>query len=670
MYRHRIFAALLAGALCGCQSAAAQATDPPSQVGRVSDVIGAVSLLPVDDTVWSDASLNYPLTSGDQLWADADARAEIDFGASSVHLAPSTALALDAIEEQVIQLRIGQGAVQVRVRELLADDSYEIDTPAGPVLLRSAGDYRIDVTPDGQRTTVTVREGNADIMIGDQAYPVRPATSATILAAGSRPIMSDAPIARDDWENWADARDQQADAAVATRYVSPDMVGYEDLDTYGDWQVDATYGPIWYPRSVAADWAPYRDGHWESVQPWGWTWIDDAPWGFAPFHYGRWSHNSGRWGWIPGTRLARPVYAPALVAYVSGDGWGASLSFGSSGGVGWVPLGPNEVFVPAYHTTATYRRNVNSGSVNVTRVDVNRFDPATAHFVNRNVPGAVTAVPRDAFVGSRPVSRAAVRVPRNDLTAARTTAAPVAAGRPIAAPRGGSPARARPANAGTVRRPPVALPRASRPAMRPSSPAGTPTPRPATPNAAPARGRANVTPPRPSTPSPRAGAPARPATAPARGRATPTRPTPAAPPTAPTRGRATPTRPTPAAPRAAPTRGRATPTRPTPATPTHPTTPAPARKPVLPANPGRGTPPRSPTIPARGHGKPADTVHAAPARSTPATPAHPTTSPARKPAPPANPARGHGKPADTSHARKPTAPDTGRGGGTAAGING
>ena len=440
--------------------------DPPGQVGRISDVIGAVSLSPFDDTAWSSASLNYPLTSGDQLWADSDARAEIGFGASSVHIAPSTSLAFDAIADHLIQLRVGQGTIQVRVRELLPDDSYEIDTPAGPVLFESAGDYRIDVTPDGQRTTVTVRSGAADIMIGDQTFPIQAGTSATILGSGSRPIISDRAIARDDWEYWADTRDQRADAAQATRYVSPGMVGYDDLDTYGDWQVDAEYGPTWYPRSVATDWAPYREGHWESVQPWGWTWIDDAPWGFAPFHYGRWSHTRGRWGWIPGTRLARPVYAPALVAYVDGAGWSASLSFGSNGGVGWVPLGPNEVFVPAYHASADYRRSVNSGSVNVTRIDVNRFDPSTAHFVNRNVPGAVTAVPRDAFTESRPVGRAAVRVPLNDLTTAHTTAAPVAAGRPLAAPPRGSPNRARPDNAGTIRRPPVELPRTSRPARR------------------------------------------------------------------------------------------------------------------------------------------------------------------------------------------------------------
>ena len=132
------------------------------------------------------------------------------------------------------------------------------------------------------------------------------------------------------------------------------MVGYEDLDDYGAWQTDPNYGAVWFPRSTPAGWAPYRYGHWESVQPWGWTWIDDEPWGFAPFHYGRWASVRGRWGWVPGEAKLRPVYAPALVAFVGGQGWSGSASFGSGGGVGWVPLAPGEPFVPAYRASTAY----------------------------------------------------------------------------------------------------------------------------------------------------------------------------------------------------------------------------------------------------------------------------------------------------------------------------
>ena len=83
------------------------------------------------------------------------------------------------------------------------------------------------------------------------------------------------------------------------------------------------------PTSVAVDWAPYSVGHWAYIRPWGWTWVDAAPWGFAPFHYGRWVHVGGPhgWGWIPGRR-----YAGAWVVWRTGPA--------GYGYVGWAPAPP------------------------------------------------------------------------------------------------------------------------------------------------------------------------------------------------------------------------------------------------------------------------------------------------------------------------------------------
>ena len=90
-------------------------------------------------------------------------------------------------------------------------------------------------------------------------------------------------------------------------------------------------------------WAPYRYGHWAWVNPWGWTWVDDAPWGYAPFHYGRWVFVGGAWGWVPGPvvgRKWRPVYSPALVAWAGGPSFGVSIGIGAGPAVGWFALGP------------------------------------------------------------------------------------------------------------------------------------------------------------------------------------------------------------------------------------------------------------------------------------------------------------------------------------------
>jgi hypothetical protein len=638
---------LLAAALCGAGSAAAQSVDPPGRVGRVSDLTGPVSLQLAGESEWRSAYLNYPLTSGDALWTDAGARSEVHIGSSAVHLAEGTSLVFDAIEDNLVQLRIGQGAVHVRLRSLFQGDGYEIDTPEGAVVLRAAGYYRVDVTPDGRRTTVTVRNGDADVIVANTVYPVRPGSSVTLTDAGSPPKADDRAMEPDEWERWADMRDRREDAATATRYVPREMIGYEDLEGFGDWQVDVRYGPTWYPRAMPVGWAPYRTGRWVWVRPWGWTWIDEAPWGFAPFHYGRWAYMRGRWAWLPGRMYERPVYAPALVAFVSGSGWGASLSFGPNGGVGWIPLGPEEVYVPAYRASPVYVRKINVTNINARRVDATRVDVTRVRYVNRNVQGAVTVVRRDDFMGSRPVGRTSVPVRPADLAGGRVSRAPIAAGAAIEPPKRGSPLdQGRPDNAGPVRQPPHELPRlpnrrdgrgrgeqavpaAPVPEVLKPAPAGdgrrteqpvTRQPAVVPPAAAPAapqdRNRARPTQPtmperkpparQPAAPAPRppaaapvsppAAAPAAqpaPGQAPARGRARPTQPaSPAVRPPA-----QAPAAPPAAAPATPPTRGRATPARP--AAP-----PAAGRGRTTPPDSGRAKPARPRADSGRGSGKP------------------------------------------------------------------
>ncbi|UUZ51547.1 hypothetical protein LP420_20690 [Massilia sp. B-10] len=91
-----------------------------------------------------------------------------------------------------------------------------------------------------------------------------------------------------------------------------------------------------------AYWVPYRDGRWTYLQPWGWTWVDNAPWGYAPFHYGRWVTVGGRWCWSPGRNVTRAVWSPALVGWVGGSNWNVSFNSGGS-----LPRGPGHRLVSA-----------------------------------------------------------------------------------------------------------------------------------------------------------------------------------------------------------------------------------------------------------------------------------------------------------------------------------
>ena len=406
MRLQKTFLALVASAIT------VVAQDPPSRVARLSLLEGAVSFQPESVNDWTGASLNYPLTTGDHLYSDQGGRAELRIGPNAIRLAGQTNFGFLNLDDQTVQIRLTQGSINVRIRGISDQDIWEVDTPNGAVSLLRAGDYRIDTDPARNATMVTVRGGEAEVTANGQSFPVRVRQTAYFAGDGRQESVQDMNSA-DDFDRFTIDRDRREDSIPPPRYVSQQMVGYEDLDQYGSWEPSSEYGPVWRPR-VRAGWSPYHDGRWAYREPWGWTWVDDAPWGFAPFHYGRWAYYRGGWGWCPGpVVVARPVYAPALVAFVGGGGFNLSVNIGG-GGVGWFPLGPREIYAPAYRVSPRYVREVNymnvreMNNITVNNIVVNRqvnnFQVNNV-YVNRNAPGAFTAVSRQDFVGSRQVQR-------------------------------------------------------------------------------------------------------------------------------------------------------------------------------------------------------------------------------------------------------------------------
>jgi hypothetical protein len=394
--------------------------DPPAQVGRLNYLAGGVSFAPAEaNDEWSAAILNRPVTTGDRLWSGADGRAEMHIGSTAIRIPALTSLDVLSLDERGTQLRLAQGGVNVRLRRLDAGENFEIGTPSGAVLLTQPGSYRVIVDPSGTTTTVVAHRGEADVLTGGAPFKVREGQPAMI-SDNRRQIFSVPQL--DEFDNWSAARDRREDNLAALRYVPPEMTGYEDLDQYGTWANVEQYGAVWYPTAVSADWAPFRHGHWLWVSPWGWTWVDDAPWGFAPSHYGRWVRMGNRWAWAPGARVVRPVYAPAIVAFVGGGNW--SVSIGSAPAVGWVPLGWREPYIPWYRSSPAYVRNVNVThvtNINVINQYSNVRNVNNMRYVNRGVPSATTVVPRDAFVAGQRADRASVRVPTQVLANARIT---------------------------------------------------------------------------------------------------------------------------------------------------------------------------------------------------------------------------------------------------------
>ena len=415
--------------------------DPPSRVGRLSYREGPVSFQPTGINDWVDADINRPLTTGDNIWVGDRGRAEFHVGSTALRLSAGSDFEFLNLDDQAVQIRLAQGTLSVRLRNLAQDQIFEIDTPNLAFTLNRPGDYRIEANPDSQVTVVTVRDGEGEVTGGGQDFPVYSRQRVVVIGFDQINYNLESAYGPDEFDQWCAGRNRREDQSLSARYVSREIPGYDDLDQYGRWSDQPGYGQVWMPTLVDADWAPYRDGHWAWIAPWGWTWVDEAPWGFAPYHYGRWSSFGGRWGWIPGPYGVTPLYAPALVGWVGGGGGrsGFSLSFsiGTALAVGWFPLGPREPYFPSYRVSQGYFARVNTSNTVINNTTINNYynysrdsnnrEITNIQYANRNVSNGVTAVPQSSFASGRQITREARAVPAAQLASVPVMSAPAIA---------------------------------------------------------------------------------------------------------------------------------------------------------------------------------------------------------------------------------------------------
>ncbi len=443
-----------------------QASDPPSRVGRLARLQGTVSFRTADADQWSPATRNFPIVSGNDLWTEPQSGARVEFAASAVTLAASTEFDVDRLQPSGLAATQPQGEVFLQLRRLARGETETIQTPRGTVTIAANGLYEIAAGDTQTPTSVTVIEGTAQVGAETVSLQVAAGQTASVTGAGSAdaPLQgSVGPAARDAFLDAMlsaiaprkVARRSEAPAAVAT------MPGAEDLAASGSWQPSPQYGTVWYPQ-VAPDWVPYRDGHWAYVTPWGWTWVDDEPWGYAPFHYGRWVQTGERWGWAPAyvgqggvgngggysdQGYEEPVYAPALVTFLDvGVGVATGLAIGSAlhrdrghDRTGWAPLGWDQPYRPWYRGSDRYVRDINRTSVsNVNNITNVRNENVIVNNFNRR---GVTVAPTAAVVGSQPIGPRAQSVSNQQAATLRPAARPDF--RPVAATAGVTSALAR-----------------------------------------------------------------------------------------------------------------------------------------------------------------------------------------------------------------------------------
>lgn len=386
------------------QTASAEELPYASRIQRVDGEVAFSDSLPNTGAAdanaeWITAIPNQPFSEGDRIYTRDNSHASLAFsGRNFARLDSNTSLDVVSLGDRRTQLALRDGSAMFEVGNLAANELFEVATPYGAVNFDQPGLYNLGFDNNGGvlvsvlsgLARVIGQSGSGEINKGEMLTLVGQA--ATELAL-SRLNNEDAGNQVDDYyryqyPNSYDGRYNNYDAYLSDpyyydpyrhnasyQYASSTIPGINDLDYYGDWQNVAGYGNAWRPR-VDSGWVPYQQGQWTNDYPYGPTWVSSEPWGYAPYHYGRWANVGNQWYWIPDGVNTTPAYAPALVGFVN-------LNDGNQ--VGWVPLGPGDIYAPRYYDANWQPRYL-------TRANI-----VPGQLINFGIPGAVTVVPVDAW---------------------------------------------------------------------------------------------------------------------------------------------------------------------------------------------------------------------------------------------------------------------------------
>ncbi|MFZ3236198.1 MAG: DUF6600 domain-containing protein [Stellaceae bacterium] len=398
-------------------TAAALAPAPSGRVGRVSLVAGKVEFRGPGEAQWSPAAVNDPIVTGVALRTDSQSRAEIRVGADTVDLDRGAEIAVVKLDDPMAEIAVRQGRVDLDIRGRDAAGTVQVDIARGGVRPQLPGRYDIDVGGGGEPVKIAAFTGGARFS-GAGTDILIPAGDRVSFGAAGLIAPATEPASGDEFAEWCGARAVDDARLAAPYFVARAATGYAVLDAAGSWRSSAKYGEVWEPKAPPENWAPFRNGHWRWLAPWGWSWVDDQPWGFATSHYGRWLFADGRWAWAPGKLTPRPAWSPAVVAFLGTPGVGLSYADGPGPAIAWFPLAPGEIYWPSYTSDLDYIRAVNAPDVadlSAVRIRKDGEPPGeivNAHFANREF---ASVVPRPVFVAGATVATALVSIPDERL---------------------------------------------------------------------------------------------------------------------------------------------------------------------------------------------------------------------------------------------------------------
>ena len=230
--------------------------DPPGRVARIQYMAGEVSMQPGGVNDWVAASQNRPLTTSDRVWTDKNSKAELSVGDGFLRMNSETSVTLSNVSDNTVQVELDQGTLELTVLHLEGGEIYEVDTPNAAFTVTKTGVYRFDVYPNEDQTWITVRKGQGEATGKGAAVKISSGQQVRFSSGTSLVHTAEAAPASDGFDDWAKVRDQRLEHSESARYVSPGVIGAQDLDQYGHWQQTPQYGAIWVPNSVPVGWAP------------------------------------------------------------------------------------------------------------------------------------------------------------------------------------------------------------------------------------------------------------------------------------------------------------------------------------------------------------------------------------------------------------------------------
>src|SRR4051794_16944842 len=260
--------------------------------GRVGDIAvaeGDVSIrLPANvrpgeaarPGAWSDAGRNDPVAAGMAIRTATTGHAVLRVGADLIAFSGSAEADIVRLDDAGTVIALRRGRLGVRLSEADKGRTVEVTIPSGAVTLSAPGEYDIFAGETKSPARLAMLAGEARVSGSGMATVVASGTAALLTGADSVTMLpgNADPDAFVIW--WREQKRDLADAPVL-RHVSAAVTGHEMLDEAGAWETVAGLGEVWFPKDLPRDWAPFRYGHWRWIGPWGWTWIDDRPWGFA-----------------------------------------------------------------------------------------------------------------------------------------------------------------------------------------------------------------------------------------------------------------------------------------------------------------------------------------------------------------------------------------------------